>query len=293
MIIVDLQQVMIATLMRQLGNSKDAQLDENMLRHMVLNVLRSYRVKFAGEMVIACDTKFSWRKKVFPYYKARRAKNRDESPIDWKTVFQTFDVMRAELKEYFPYRVIEVEGAEADDIIGTLSHHFGSAADEFGGLVIGDQESVLIMSGDHDFRQLLKYNNVQQYDPIQKKYIKCNNPEAYLKEHIIRGDVGDGVPNFLSDDAILITEGKRQKSIMEKKFEQWMKQSVQEICDTDEKLRNWKRNEQLVDLTFTPKDIQAKILEVYHSEAGKNRSKLTNYFISRKLKHLHEHINEF
>lgn len=293
MIIVDLQQVMIATLMRQLGNSKDAQLDENMLRHMVLNVLRSYRVKFAGEMVIACDTKFSWRKKVFPYYKARRAKNRDESPIDWKTVFQTFDVMRAELKEYFPYRVIEVEGAEADDIIGTLSHHFGSAADEFGGLVIGDQESVLIMSGDHDFRQLLKYNNVQQYDPIQKKYIKCNRPDLYLKEHIIRGDVGDGVPNFLSDDAILVTPGKRQKSIMEKKFEEWMKQTPAQICDTDEKLRNWKRNEQLVDLTFTPKDIQKQIMEAYESEAGKNRSKLTNYFISRKLKHLHEHINEF
>ncbi|AMQ65946.1 RNaseH [Stenotrophomonas phage vB_SmaS-DLP_6] len=292
MIIVDLQQVMIATLMRQLGNTKNAQLDENMLRHMVLNVLRSYRVKFAGEMIIACDTKYSWRKKVFPYYKAKRAKNRDESPIDWKTVFQTFDVMRAELKEYFPYRVIEVDGAEADDIIGTLSHHFGSAADEFGGLLIGEQERVLIMSGDHDFRQLLKYGNVEQFDPIQKKYIKCNHPDLYLKEHIIRGDVGDGVPNFLSDDDVFVTD-KRQKSIMEKKFELWMKQDVATICDTDSKLRNWKRNEQLVDLTRTPQDIKDAILSQYESEAGKNRSKLTNYFISRKLKHLHEHINEF
>ena len=244
-------------------------------------------------MVIACDTKHSWRKNAFPYYKANRAKNREESELDWKTIFTTFDLMRAELKEYFPYRVIEVDGAEADDVIGTLCHKFGADASEFGGLVLNDAPDILIMSGDHDFRQLQRHGNVKQFDPIKKKYVVVKDPEAYLKEHIIRGDVGDGVPNFLSDDDVLVKQGVRQKSIMEKKFEVWMKQPVSEICDTEYKLRNWKRNEQMVDLRFTPETLQRDILEQYHLESGKDRSKLTNYFIKKKLKHLHEHINEF
>lgn len=292
MIIVDLQQVMIATLMRQLGSHQNAVLDENMLRHMVLNVLRSYRQKFAGEMIIACDAPRSWRKDVFPYYKANRAKNREESELDWKLIFNTFHVLRAELKEFFPYRVIEVEGAEADDIIGTLAHKFGADGDEFGGLVLGTQDDVLIMSGDHDFRQLQIYSNVKQFDPLQKKYIKVVDPVAYLKEHIIRGDAGDGVPNFLSADDCLVNK-VRQKQIREDKLKVWLKQTPQEICDDDTKKRNWKRNEQLVDLRFTPAEIQNKILSEYESQAGKTRAKLTNYFIAKKLKHLHEHINEF
>lgn len=291
MIIVDLQQVMIATLMRQLGNHQNAPLDESMLRHMVLNVLRSYRQKFSGEMIIACDAARSWRKDAFPYYKANRAKNREESELDWKLIFNTFHVLRAELKEFFPYRVIEVDGAEADDIIGTLGHKFG-ASDEFGGLVICGQPKILIMSGDHDFRQLQIYSNIQQYDPIHKKYVKVVDAAAYLKEHIIRGDAGDGVPNFLSADDCLVKK-VRQKQIQEKKLALWMKQTPQEICDDDTKKRNWKRNEQLVDLRFTPAEIQNKILSEYESQAGKTRAKLTNYFIVKKLKHLHEHINEF
>lgn len=292
MIIVDLQQVMIATLMRQLGAHQNAILDENMLRHMILNVLRSYRVKFKGEMIIACDSKNNWRRQVFPYYKANRAKNREESELDWKTIFDTFAMMRAELKEYFPYRVVEVEGAEADDIIGVLATEFGTNAEEFGGLVIGSQQDVLIMSGDHDFRQLQRHPNIKQYDPINKKYIMVKDPDAYLKEHIIRGDVGDGVPNFLSDDDVLVKK-VRQKSIMAAKLDAWMKQPVSEICDSEYKLRNWKRNEQMVDLRFTPEAIRSRIMAEYHSQAGKDRSKLTNYFISKKLKHLHEHLSEF
>jgi hypothetical protein len=293
MIIVDLQQVMIANLMMQLGNHQNAQLDENMLRHMILNAIRSFRVKFTGDhMVIACDSRHSWRKDVFPYYKANRALNRAKSELDWSIIFKSFDIMRRDLKEYFPYRVIEVDGAEADDIIGTLCAEFGSDGEEFGGLVVGSTPEITILSGDHDFRQLQKYPNVKQYDPVHKKWIKCNHPEQYLKEHIIRGDVGDGVPNFLSADDCLVTK-TRQKSIMEKKFAEWMKQTPEQICDTPEKLRNWKRNEQVVNLANTPQDIRDAILREYHSQAGKDRSKLANYFIKNGLKLLHEHLPEF
>lgn len=291
MIIVDLQQVLIATMMQQIGAQK-ADVDENMLRHMALNVLRSYRVKFKGEMVLALDTGSSWRKSVFPYYKFRRSQRRDESKINWKEVFEAFNKIKAELKEFFPYRVISVDTAEADDVIGTLVEEFANKDDEFGGLVVGDQQEILIISGDHDFRQLQRYSNVKQYDPVQKKYIKVNDADAYLKEHIIKGDPGDDVPNFLSADDCFVNK-VRQKQIRQEKFDAWMKQTVEEICDDDLKLRNWKRNEQLVDLRKTPQHIREQILAQYHAEAGKSRAKLQNYFIAKKLRHLHEHINEF
>ena len=49
MIIVDLSQVMLSNLMMQIGNHTNAKIEENMVRHMVLNSLRSYNQKFGAE----------------------------------------------------------------------------------------------------------------------------------------------------------------------------------------------------------------------------------------------------
>jgi len=294
-IICDLQQTMIANLSVQLGNHQNAQLDESMLRHMILNQLRSFRVKFKeyGEMVIATDTRSSWRKKVFPYYKAMRHKHREESEMDWKTIFETFNVVREELKEFFPWRVIDVDGAEADDIIGVLSHEFRDDNDSPIIPVFERKESILILSGDHDFRQLQKFSNVSQFDPKQKKKIVCDHPSLYLKEHIIRGDKGDGVPNVLSPDDVFVNKG-RQRSIFDDKLQNWLATPVDKLVADDAfSLRNWKRNEELIDLSFTPKTIRDQVLLQYEAQAGKSRSKLTNYFISKRLKHMHELINDF
>lgn len=294
MLLVDFQVVLLATLHAQLGAHQNATLDEGMLRHMALNCLRSYKTKFkdSGEMIIACDTKHSWRKNVYSYYKANRAKARAESSLDWKTIFEFFEKIKVELREYFPYRVIEVDGAEADDIIGVLAHEFG-AKDDFGGLVFGNTEEIQILSRDHDFKQLQIYSNVKQWDPIDKKKITVPNPVAYLKEHIIRGDKGDGVPNILSDDDTFVVDKKRQKSIFDKDFVVWMKEPPEKFCETDVMLRNWKRNEQMVDLRFTPESIKSEILAQYHAQAGKNKSRLESYFIKHRLKHLHPYYNEF
>lgn len=295
MIICDLQQTMIANLSVQLGNHQNAQLDENMLRHMILNQLRSFRIKFKefGEMVIATDTRGSWRKKVFPYYKALRHKNREESELDWKTIFESFNVVKEELKEFFPWRVIDVDGAEADDIIGTLCHEFGDDNDSPIVATFDKKEEILILSGDHDFKQLQKFNNIQQFDPRQKKKVVCDKPHLYLKEHIIRGDTGDGIPNILSADDSLVNK-IRQKPIYDDKLQNWLKTPVEKLVAEDHfTLRNWKRNEQLIDLSFTPEDIRSQVLLQYQSQSGKGRTQLTNYFIKKKLKHMHELINDF
>jgi hypothetical protein len=270
-----------------IGNHTDA-IEENLLRHFILNSIRSYNSKFKdkyGEMIIACDDKNYWRRQMFPYYKANRKKDRETSTLDWNAIFQSLNKIRDEIKEYFPYRVIQIDSAEADDIIGTLCIEFGN---EF---PVGSVDPILIISGDKDFRQLQKYSNVRQYDPVRKRWIDEKNPAAYLKEHIMRGDKGDGVPNFLSNDDVFVLN-TRQKPITQKKLDQWIKQDPAEFCD-ERMLRGWKRNEQLVNLTLVPENVSKAIMESYHLQAGKGRDKLFNYFIEHKLKNLLTDIGQF
>lgn len=283
MIIVDFSAVTISNLMMQLGNHTDTRVEESILRHMILNSIRSYNHKYRneyGEMIIACDDRQYWRKQVFPYYKANRKKARDKSDLDWTSIFEILHRIKAELKENFPYRVVQYEGAEADDVIATLVQTYA-----------GQGEKILILSGDKDFVQLHTHMGVEQFDPVRKRKIQTNNPELFLKELILRGDAGDGVPNFLSPDNSLVVD-TRQKSIMQKKLDIWLTQEITDFCD-ENMLRGFKRNEQLIDLTFIPEDIKSGILCEYESQAGKSRAKMFNYFIEHKLKILMEAINEF
>lgn len=282
MIILDFSQVCISNLMAQIGNHTNIQLDEHMLRHMVLNSVRSNNVKFRseyGELVIACDNFNYWRRQLFPYYKANRRKAIEKSELDWKNIFESFKKIREEIKEFFPYRIIEVETAEADDIIATLSTRFSN------------HEKILILSGDKDFIQLQRYKNVSQFDPVRKKNIAHADPLAYLKEHILRGDPGDGVPNFLSQDNCLVI-GERQKPITKLKLEKWLNLQPEKFCD-ESMLRNFKRNEQLIDLEKIPIDIKEKVVTIYDSYELKPKNNLYKYFMKNNLKYLLENIGDF
>jgi len=283
MIIVDLNQTMISNFMAQIGNHTNIKIEEDLLRHMILNSLRGYNAKFRstyGEMIIACDDTRYWRRDIFPYYKANRKKDREKSEIDWNSVFEVLNKVREELKDYFPYRVIQVPTAEADDVIGSLCHLYGNSS-----------QKILIISGDKDFKQLQSYMNVRQYDPVRKRFLEENNPERYLKEHIMKGDRGDGVPNFLSKDDSFVLNS-RQKPVRQAKLDIWLEQEPEAFCDT-EMLRGYKRNQQLVDLGQIPLNIRQAVTDSYHAQADKGRDKLFNYFITYKLKNLLESINEF
>lgn len=285
-IIIDLNQVMIATMMAQIGNHTNLEIQEDMFRHMVLNSIRSYRVMFHsyGDVVIACDDKKSWRREYFPQYKANRKKTRDQSELDWSAIFNCLNNVRDELKAYFPYRVIQVEGAEADDVIATLCMKYGS--------LLATKDKIIILSGDKDFVQLQVYSNVEQYDPVRKKYIKNNDPHQYLREHILKGDRGDGIPNVLSPDHS-IAEGERQKPLRADKLALWTSTPNLKDVLTEQQYGHFKRNEMLIDLHNIPQYIQDSVLELYEAEGGKKRDRLFQYFIDHKLKHLMEHISEF
>lgn len=283
MILVDLNQVMISNMMMQIGNHQNAQVDENMLRHMILNTLRFNRQKFHkefGELLITCDDKNYWRRQTFPYYKAGRKKARDASELDWNAIFTALNNIREELKVYFPYKVIQIESCEADDIIGTIVHAEGTT--------LNTGIPILVLSGDKDYVQLHKYANVKQYDPVRKRWISNSNPEQFLVEHILKGDAGDGVPNVLSADNSFVMN-IRQRPITQKRIQEWA--DINNM--TSEVKRNYMRNKALIDLSEVPASLKETILKEYQAENSKDRSQLLNYFIKNKLRNLMESLQEF
>ena len=283
MIIIDFSQISIASFMAQ----PNAELSEGFLRHMILNSIRMYNKKYRdefGQMVIACDGSNSWRKRVFPQYKAHRKKARAESSMDWDLFFTYLNTIREEIKANFPYKFVHIEGVEADDVIGTLVEQ----TQEF-----GKAEPVMIISSDGDFVQLHKYKNVKQFSPIQKKLVTNANPHLYLFEHIIRGDKGDGIPNILSSDNCIVS-GERQTPITQKKIDAWLAsaENLQSAMDT-ETYRNYQRNLQLIDLSKTPQDIKNNIINTYESQEVAPRARILDYLIKKRCNLLVESVSEF
>jgi 5'-3' exonuclease len=281
MILIDLSRTMVAGLMVQLAGQKNTHLDENLIRHMVLNIIRSHVKMFKreyGEIVLCCDSKKYWRKEYFPYYKAKRKATRDASDLDWQQVFVILNAIREELKKYFPYKVIEIEGAEADDIIGVLAP------------MKSKEEPVLIIATDGDFLQLQQHGNIKQYNPTQKKYLTSKEPLLELKEKIIRGDRGDGIPNILSPGDTFVRD-IRQKVMTEDRFTKFMS-THQNLYDETART-GYTRNEVLIDLSLIPQDIKTSILDTYNNTKPASRSRLLTYFMEKKLKNLMEDIGDF
>ena len=282
MILVDLSQIVMASTMMSMEKGQ-TEADVDFIRHMVLNSLRMYRTEYNdkyGELVICCDSPHSWRRDHFPQYKASRKTGREESPLNWTQIFGCFETIKEELKTVFPYRFIQVDGAEADDIIGYLSR------------TESRNEKIMLISSDKDFIQLHKYDNVYQWSPVTKKLVNGIEPHGYLFEHILRGDKGDGIPNVLSADNSIV-DGVRQKPITKKYVENFVLHNAEISGRSEMEIRNFHRNQKLIDLNETPSSLCEQIWEEYQKEPEGQRKDLLNFFIEKKLNNLIESIGEF
>lgn len=281
MIIVDFNGIAVGNIITQ-----KLDIQEELIRHMILNTLRMYNKKFRdkyGQMVIACDSS-SWRKEYYPQYKYKRKASREESSMDWGQVFDIINTVKTEISENLPYKVIQVQSAEADDIIGALCME----SQEF-----GKNEPIMIVSADKDFIQLHKYDNVRQFSPMTKKFIENENPRRYLFEHVCKGDSGDGIPNCLSGDNTFV-DGIRQAPVTKKKIETWIEsaEDLQSVMDS-ETYRNYIRNKKLVDLSEMPDALKADIINTYDCTKPVHKMKVLNYLIKKRCKMLIECVEEF
>ena len=276
-----MNQIALASVMMQLRMDETTEVSEDMVRHMILNSIRNYVMQFKSDyvesdadVILAWDSKHYWRRDYYPQYKAGRKKTRESSNLDWNEIFGVTNKIRDEIKENMPYKSVEVYGAEADDIIAIVSNSY---------------DKVMIVSSDKDFIQLHK-ENVKQWSPVTKQEVNGHDPDTYIKEHVLKGDSGDGVPNVLSPDHTF-TDGLRQKPLGKKRIEKMINENMNDW--SDEVKRNYQRNYKLINLKNIPKDIRSNIVDEISKSSCGDRSKLLNYFTVNKLKTLTENIGDF
>ena len=291
MILVDMNQITIGAIMAE--SKGKPSLNPDLIRHMVINNLRMLRSKYYekyGELVICYDYPFNWRKNQFSAYKEARRRDRKASDFDWSALFKLLNEIRDELVANFPYKVLNVTACEADDVIAVLARHYCKT------------ESVLIVSSDGDFQQLQKYSNIDQYSPILKKFIRCDDPAEYLFEHVVRGDASDGVPNILSPDDIFLQETGRQSPISKKKYDAWLatwqdsgttNRDIKSIAQDDQMLARINRNSILIDFDNIPEQLNTEVLNQYNSMQPAGREKIVNYFMTKGMRNLIQHASEF
>jgi len=281
MILVDLNQVLISNLMAQTRGKSDIKPNKEMIRHMVINSLRGFNLKFKeqyGTMVLCADAGDPWRRDIYPNYKHARRKGRVDSATDWDNIFSCITEIKNEISENFPYVMMYIEKAEADDIIGALVFNHTNTP-------------IMIISGDKDFIQLQSNTNVKQYSPIQKVFVgEGLDPKKFLHEQIIKGDRSDGIPNILSPDDIFLT-GEKQRPINKKRLEEWS--NVENISLGSETSKYYERNKRLIDLSCMPKELERTIINTYNEYKIPSRSKLLPYFMQHKLKALMTNIGDF
>lgn len=291
MLLIDLMQIIIPNI-AVAGSKSGGDISPSLplIRHMVFKSLAGHKKRFSpdytDDIVICIDDNEYWRREVFPPYKYSRKKSREDSALDWTKVFEFVNIIKEELRSVLPYKILQVPRAEADDIIAVLCQHFGDYKLK--------TPKIMIVSGDKDLTQLLKFANVEQYDVLIKKdLITCNNPEAFLREHIIRGDVGDGIPNICTVDEVFMGEKMRQTPIMQAKLNQWIVQEPDEFCTTDRMKAGFARNQLLIDLSKIPEDVRLQVIESYNSATTQDKKKLKNYFIKNKMSEMAREINYF
>lgn len=256
--------------------SKGVEITEQLLKHILLNNIFAIKkkVKSKDDIVICCDGRNYWRKSIFQYYKAnRKLKEKDPNGIDWDIVYPIINSIKDDFKSNLPIKVLEVEKAEADDLIYFLSMYL--------------RENIIIISSDRDFLQIQEFRqNVKQYSAIQNKWLDKTEHDTLL-EKVLVGDVGDGIPNFLSDDDSIINPDKKQKSFTKKLRENALLklngyQNPDLFCDNIQQLENFNRNKKLIDLREIPAEVLNSIKEEYES-IDVSKRKWFNYCVTNKL----------
>ena len=298
MIILDYSQIALSNIMPFQDDLKKSSESEvkNLIRHTILATIKSYAKKYGkeyGQVIIACDGQNYWRKSIFPYYKAMRKVNREKSDLNWTLIFDTLSELRQDLIENFPYKVLNIDTAEADDIIACLTNWSQTNMLVQEGLFQSPQK-ILIVSSDKDFIQLQRNDNVRQWSPIQKKFVEASKKEVheYTITHIVKGDSGDGIPNILSSDDVFVS-GERQKPFSSKRLPEFFEKGI-EACKNDSEKRNYQRNQELVNFDSIPESLYKMIIYTYENTKPKgDKNSIMNYLIKNQCRLLLDEIEDF
>ncbi|QDH49150.1 ribonuclease [Pantoea phage Phynn] len=288
-VIIDVSNIATATLMANFRPATQDSINESIIRHIVLDTIRSNVVKFKGEypeIVLAFDDNKYWRRNKAWYYKKHRKAEKEKSDWDWDRLSGFLNPTYDEVRTTLPYKGIRVDFAEADDVIAVVTKD-----------AVAKGKRVLIVSADSDFAALQKFPSVKQWSPTLKKWVTCKHgsPEADLRMKIIKGDKKDSIAciKIRSDYIVTKVEGERAPSIMQKELDVWLESVDPTIEMTPEMAARYRENEELRDFEFIPKDIENSILEVYNAPKIGSRAKFERYCMDHKLSRIFEKMSDF
>ena len=207
-----------------------------------------FRVNGVREVVLAMDDRRSWRKLYWTKYKANRKDKRERLDLDWDEYFEVYESFMQEIKDHFPFKVIKVKDAEADDVIGAV--------------VLGKPQDFYIISTDKDFLQLSS-PRVKIYNPLKKTLVEHPNPELFLVQECMTGQAKDNIYNVKTP--LDYPDGKRKPGFGAKAFEKALAGAggyKQFLIDNDLTER-FEFNRNLMDFARIPTEIQRRIMRDY------------------------------
>lgn len=269
---------------------------------MFFNMLLSYKKKYGskyGNIVLACDSRSYWRKTKYWWYKGHRKHDRQESDMDWDTIFTVINELKDEIKNNFNYKLIDVEGAEADDVIACLCKYLQTNETVKVGVFEDEPQDIIIISSDGDFVQLQKYKNVKQWSPRTKKLIThTGSVNEFVINHVVTGDTGDNIPNCLTSTEWAVDRAngvkpKKQTAMKADRLSEFIEHG-KEACRSQFEIDNYERNEELVSFDKIPTEVYDSIVGAYTSyENNGSKTKIFNYLVKNKMKLLLNSVGDF
>lgn len=287
-------------------------LDEykDILIYQVINYLSNQKMRFGvDEVILAADSKPYWRNKIWDGYKHGRKKD-TKNGIDWAKVTKVQNEITDVLHKYSSFKVIDVLGAEGDDVGFVLSEYLSNKG-----------HNIILHTSDHDWTQNIMYENVKVWET---KYSAPTKTCGYVgvgsheikelqNDHVIYGDSGDYIQHInaythFSDkfkkEYPKMTELKvyPRRHFVDLKFEEkhgvsaykhprfgkksFEKKMAKEgftmkdfIKANPIRVENYKLNRRLVLPSGVPSGIKDDIISSYEEENVKDLGKLTEYFM--------------
>lgn len=264
--LVDLQPLMIVSYVTIPDEEKAySRFRNNFFDRLFGNILDF--TKQYGAIVLCAEGGRNWRKDIYPEYKANRHKvqRSEKEQKDHDQMLEWFNTLTNEIITNKVFRVLKVDGAEADDIIGLLAYNASVPT--------------LIVSSDKDFQQCQVNPHVKQWGTVKREFIKCEDPKDFLIEHIVRGDSTDNIPNIRKP---LYKEGVPKDTTrlaVTKKFLAEFKQGL----NYEKHAERYVENKKLIDLNEIPSNIKGAIIEAVGEEWKCDTTMAINYFKDNNL----------
>lgn len=210
-------------------------------KQIMFNLLRHYVRTFSPtEVVVAGDVQPSWRKQLWPDYKA----NRNHSSEYHERLRKVEDEYWETLSTMLPnVHWLRMPFVEADDIIATLAET--------------RDNDIVCVSSDKDFVQLLRRKNFRLYDPNKNEFVACEDPEWQLKKKILLGDKSDNIPGIKRGLGPKKAEALRDPD----KFLAFLESDP-------EAMANYSRNATLIDMAKIPPELRTIVRSAYGKRKG-------------------------